>query len=365
MRKLIATWVILVLLTLLVSPAVAQDRQSQLEDFVSTHYDLHPQEVVGAEFYQLLLEHSGLHLSILHWLTEGPEKGIVAWVQETDEFLADDQVVILMEEERIQVAREYQELQAEAGNMEVDLYKTLLQGSPEDEYEIYILPTFHLDEKLTKQISDLYQEYGLEPPQDSERTPSNPRDDGTTSGGTEPAAPPQTVPLPNPTPDPVRPADGAATHPDSPTSSEISQSPAYHPYPDEFITALDQLYQQGFAPALARLTEYLDGICADYSLDNTLLVATLAAADIQELAKREDVQWIGNFNHWGVTEDLPLTPPVNTWDGQTDLTSARQDTAQEGEFFVADSAAPAKTPWLLGGGALLAFLILGIIWIKK
>lgn len=371
MRKFIAsTWVVLLMFTVLTPPLLAQDHQSQLKDFVGTHYDLQPEDIIGAEFYQLHLEHSGHHLSILHWLTEGPEKGIVAWVQETDEFLADDQVVTIMEEERMQVAREYQELQAEAGKIDVGLYKELLQGSPQDEHQIYILPAFHLDEDLIRQIDDLYQEYGLEPPQNSDpdQTPGIPRNSGSTSGGTEPAAPPQTVPLPNPTPDPVQPADGAATHPDSPASREIPQSPAYHPYPDEFTIALDHLYQQGFALALSSLTEYLDGIAADYTLDNNQVVATLTTTDIQELAKREDVQWVGSFSHRGeVVQDLPLTPPVNAWDRQTDLTSERQSSAQDdGESFAADSDNLAGTsPWLWGGGILLGFLILGGIWFKK
>lgn len=392
MRKLIAKACLLLLLSMvLIQPALAQSKRSQLEDFVCSHYGLQPQEVVWAEFYEVHLEHIDLHFSLLHWFTQGPEyrKGMVAWVEETDEYLADGQVAALMEEERLKMTEEYRRLQAEAGKMEIDLYKELLQGNPEAEYEIYILPLYQFSQELQEQIEELYREYGLEPRQDFLSRPDG--IDG--SGSCEPAVPPQepgsagsgsgidscqpatapTPPLPAPAPDtidPVDPVDDRVAPPDEPVSSDGQPREIYLPYPaDEFYAALEHLRQQGYAQALSSLTEYLDSIGAAYTVEGYLITATLPAAEIQNLARREDVQWVGSLYRWDAEIDLPLAPAPAFDDAEiaTDSTAGRQGEApSEGEFLAADSTAPARdNTWFWAGGTLVVFLILGAILFKK
>lgn len=391
MRKLIAKVCFLLLLSMaLVQPALAQGKQSQLEDYVCSQHGLQPHELVGAEFYQVHLEHTGLHLSVLHWATQGPDyrKGMAAWVEETGEYLVDDQVTALINEERLGIAKEYQELQAEAGKMDIGLYQELRQGHPQDEYQVYILPAFQLSQDLQRQIQDLYKEYGLEPPRDFQQGQILPWDNGST-GACEPAPPPQEpgsvssgggtdscqpaiAPMPpqlTPAPAPVDPADDRVVPPDEPVSSEEMPREIYLPYPEEFYTALEQLHQQGYAQALSSLTEYLDSIGAAYTLENYLIAATLPAADIQNLAKREDVQWVGSFGSREAVADLPLVPAnaSDTNEITGELAAGRQDEApSEGQFLGADSAPPAKHPaWFWAGGTLLGLLVLGAILIKK
>lgn len=384
MKKVLAgVFAVLLLLNITAVPVGADDIQTELVNFICQEYNFQSDDLIEAEYYQVYLEYTDLNLSILHWLTQGEDycKGMAAWVAETGEYLADDGVYALMEAERLLAAKEYQRLQEQAGKMDISLYKQI-QENPQAEYQVYITPVYKISDNLNEEIQALYEEYGLEAPEDignHGRVPGYTKEgqgqSGSSSGGALPPDLPQTTPqesaiepVPQTTPfqepaiDPALPRDLATpTDLDKPVASDCEPAADfYQPYPEEFYSALNTLYNQGYAEATSNLSQYLDGIGAQYQVNPGYIVATLTAAQIQAIQGRPEVQWVSSYMAEQVGVDLAAPAFTAQNDDGSRLNSALGTNEAAGE-----SSQGKTRPMVILLGGFLGLSALAIFLIIK
>lgn len=381
MRKLaVCIFAVLLLLFSAAVPAGAEDVKEGLKNFILTANNLGEVELLEAEYAEFNLENLGLHVTVLMWVTneEDYRKGQAGYVVERNEYLADDALNALLEEERNLAQAEYQELQNLAGKMDVSLYKQLQESSADAVFEVYIFPVYRLTAELEQQITYLYKEYEIELPEDVDYGRDTGGFQGVDGGGTsgspgsvEPAYPvgipeetPPSDPIPEPVPDPApedqNPAAGPCViaDPDAPVSSsdEIKSQ-----YPNEFYTALNELYAKGYDEAVASLTAYLDENAIPYRVEPSHVIVTVTPAQAMALRDREDVAWIGSYEYIAV-EDMAVPPTEPGSYGQEPALDADL-IRTTGKAESAENNTSNGFPWIWAGSvvglvALGAFLIL-------
>lgn len=363
-------------------PAAAEEVQPELIEFICETYAVSKDKLMVFESYEISLSYLDINLSIHTWVTESI-KGQVAWHQEEQRFIAEDELAQLVSQEQDLANQEFQQLQQQAGKMDVWLYQQVQAGKEDAVYEIYIYPVLDLTPSLEKQIRDLYAAYGLEAPPELDSgymgyggTVDSVRSEPGGSGAVEPGFPGEDCPpspMPGegtasiepipadtvPIPEPIIGADGTgAVGGDDPVSSIDDREVI----PEEFYTALNQLYAQGFAQSLANLKAYLDTLNIKYREEMNVIFAAATGAQILDLRQRADVQWITSC-----AKDLATDTPAPGYEN----TDGREPAHYTGESAGAIKAlhAPGSNPtrtWFYVGGALgLAVLGLGIFFITR
>ena len=384
MRKIFASVFVLMLLFTAAIPAGASDIQSGLVDFISEIHDLDREDFKVAELYEVELENLGLSLSVLTWHTERI-RGQVAQVTETGEYLADEELMALMNQERELWAAEYARLQQEAGKMDPWLYQYITDGLADEPFEIIITPIFQLTPELETQIRELYKQYGFDAPQDFQgqvspgfrgvdQGSSSSGDDGAGTGSADPM-PDKRLPLP--VTDPAEPGVPGTILPTSPTTpgAEIGKhEPAdlpvssedapdwdgatpgrdiYQPYPVEFYTELNELYSQGYAKD--NIAAHLDSLGIEYRVEYGTIIASVTVQQALDLRDHQDINWIGSYSDGGDYHILPLA----------DLAAGHEAAPGEARLAATDDRDESSTkPWIWTGAAF-GLLAAGIFFIVK
>lgn len=382
MRKIMACALLFLLLLAAGAPAAAEGVQPELVEFICETYALSEDEFVVVESYEISLAHLDINLTMHTWVTDSL-KGQVAWNHKEQKYIDDDELAQLFVQEKDLASQEYQQLQEQAGKMDVWLYQQVQTGKDDAVYDIYIFPFFDLTPGLEKQIRDLYSQYGLEAPPEldtgfpgytgtvdsGQSEPGSPgaAEPGFPGEDSTPASPPATgtdsaEPFPAdaaPVPQPIiDTGETGIAQGDDPVSS-IDERPMI---PEEFYSALSQLYAQGFAQSLASLSAHLDSIGVQYREEMNVVSAAATAPQILDLRHRSDVLWITSAV---IVEDLAQDSPLP----EQENADGREPVSYSGEAngqVKALNAPGNNLSWVYAGGALgLAALGLGIFFTNR
>ena len=365
-------------------PAAAEKVQPELIEFICETYAVSKDKLMVFESYEITMSYLDINLTIRTWAADSLN-GQVAWHQEEQRFIAEDELAQLFFQEQDLANQEYQQLQQQAGKMDVWLYQQVQAGKEAAVYEIYIFPFFNLTPGLEKQIRDLYTQYGLEAPPELDTgfpgytgSVDSGRSEPGSPGAVEPGfpgedSPPSPMPgegtaskepIPAdtvPIPEPIIGADGTGVVGGDDPVSSIDEREVI---PEEFYTALGQLYAQGFAQSLANLKAYLDSLGIEYREEMHVISAIATAAQILDLRHRADVQWIASS---AIAEDLATDSPVpgyNNADGR-EPAPYTGESAGEVKALHAPGSNPTRTWFYVGGALGLAVLGLGIFFITR
>lgn len=363
-------------------PATTEEVKPELIDFICETYAVSKDILMVFESYEMTMSYLDINLTIHTWVADSL-KGQVAWHQEEQRFIAEDELAQLFFQEQDLASQEFRQLQQQAGKMDVWLYQQVQAGKEDAVFEIYIYPVLDLTPSLEKQIRDLYAEYGLEAPPELDigyvgyaGTVGSGQSEPPSPGVSEPGFPGEDCPPP-PLPDegtdsiePI-PADTVPVPGTTIGSGEtgtiggddsVSSIDPRPVVPEEFYTALSVLYAQGFAQSLTSLKAYLDNFKIEYREEMNIIYATATAAQILDLRHLADVQWIASS---AIAEDLATDSPVPGYDN-TDGREPAFHSLESGGDVKALHAPGSNLNWVYAGGAFgLAALGLGIYFITR
>ncbi len=407
MKKLLIALVCFLIVFAPVVAAAQPDAQT-LEEYIQDEYGLEAGEYELGEPW--ILEFDGLTYYVYYIYGATREdyfKGDIVWVEEEERFVGWEEFSLVMEDYYEYQRQYWEELQQQAGKMDVWLYSQLLEMNSSEEVEIYILPRFELTPELEREIRDLFRKYDLDPPEGlrwwapgiivspepvGSREPatavppgtSGGQDDGDSSDGVEDPDDPVSD---DPDDEEGKPdsengyeGEGDGQSGDQGTDSDgqdVDSAPGdgdeesdpytgdedgydgdgdwdvwIDPVDEEFYTELAHLYAKGFEASRKRLETALKAAGAEYSFDGMGFIVTTTAKFALDLRDNEDVEWIsGLFYAYATDDSMESMPPVIAG-----LRSAALDL---------ESPSQSGTPWFLIGG--LGLVMAGLAWlvIKK
>lgn len=307
MKNLLILTVAILLLVGMVVPAAAMDTDEALMDYLVEYLvDVKGLSADALEFrgpYGMELPHLGLNLVVLTWYNQQTQqRGQVAWHQEEQRVVDQDELAELMEAEAHLAAQEWSRLQQEAGKIDVGLYRRLLELDGADQLDVTLVPVLRLSEQLEQQLRELFAQYDLELPPEFLPRFSWSRTGGATydlgDAATDKAVQPGRV-----EPSAAKPEDYQG---DDSEQARILPLPEPEPLPEEFFAQLEGLIAQGFQQALAAVSAHLDQLNADYEIHNNLVYATLTVNEIYGAAELDHVERV--LPQYDVDVDtLPLT----------------------------------------------------------
>lgn len=379
MKKIFSLSLAVLLLAGLALSASALDAEEILQEYLLETKEVSPDTLHCREAYEQHLRHLDQKLLVLTWYDQEAElRGQIAWHQEEERIIEQDELYELLEAERQLAAEEWSRLQEEAGKISVGLYRQLTEMDDETEVAIILVPLFQLSSQLEDDLRALFAEYELDFP--VEFQPGSwcypVQRDGDLPVSDEGALP-RDIEV-----DYGKPGQGEDCEPgnegsgrlpydagaagEDPAQPREPAEPAPMPMPEpdpwieEFYSELEQLLARGFQESLAAITAYLDQIGAEYQVNENLVHVTLSVEEVNKVAKLDQVHQV--LAQYAEADITPLT-------GRMPLNTGAEDRA-EGGILATDldetgKAAGSLWPWLVGAGLAIGSASLAVILIKK